>query len=195
MGKPTIEEIATALNQQFGDQIISQSQDYDFPVFMLKKEAVVPVIKFLYDNESFQFRYLTTLCGLHYPAAALPFGMMYQVHSLVHNLRIRFKAFTTKDDLQYETLTTVFSAANWMEREAYDFFGFRFKGHPNLKRILNVEDMDYFPMRKEYPLEDATRNDKDDTMFGRKANGYDRAWLMAEKDDERLKKLNKSIKR
>jgi NADH-quinone oxidoreductase subunit C len=72
--------------------------------------------------------------------------------------------------LEYETLTGIFSAANWMEREAYDFFGIRFKGHPNLKRILNVEDMDYFPMRKEYKLEDETRTDKNDTMFGRFGN-------------------------
>ena len=58
-------------------------------------------------------------------------------------------------------------AANWMERETYDFYGVNFVGHPNLKRILNVDEMDYFPMRKEYPLEDQTRSDKDDEMFGR----------------------------
>jgi NADH-quinone oxidoreductase subunit C len=54
-----------------------------------------------------------------------------------------------------------------LEREAYDFFGVNFVGHPNLKRIMNVDEMDYFPMRKEFPLEDQTRIDKDDEMFGR----------------------------
>ena len=168
--KPTIEEISITLKEKFGEQIISQSQEYDFTVIQISKSSVVPVIKFLYDHEGFQFRYLTTICGLHYPEAAQPFGLMYQLHSLRHNIRIRFKAFTSKDDLEYETLTGVFSAANWMEREAFDFFGFRFKGHPNMKRILNVEDMDYFPMRKEYKIEDETRTDKDDTMFGRFGN-------------------------
>ena len=66
--------------------------------------------------------------------------------------------------------TWLWDGANWMEREAFDFYGIRFKGHPNLKRILNVEDMDYFPMRKEYHLEDETRTDKNDTMFGREGN-------------------------
>ncbi len=54
-----------------------------------------------------------------------------------------------------------------MERETYDFFGVIFRGHPNLKRVLNVDSMDYFPMRKEFPLEEGSRKDKDDTMFGR----------------------------
>lgn len=168
--KPTIDQIASALKEKFGEQLISQSQEYDFPVFIIRKDAVVPVMKFLYEHEQFQFQYLTTMCGLHFPDAAQPFGMMYQVHSLVNNIRLRFKAFTSKEDLEYETLTGIFSAANWMEREAYDFYGFRFKGHPNMKRILNVEDMDYFPMRKEYKIEDETRTDKDDTMFGRLGN-------------------------
>jgi NADH-quinone oxidoreductase subunit C len=172
MQKPTIEEIAAALKQKFGDGIIVQEQHYDFPVFIIKKEAVFPIIRFLYDDETFQFRYLTTMCGLHYPDAEQPFGMMYQLHSLVHNIRLRFKAFTTGNDLQYDSITPIFSGANWMEREAFDFYGFTFKGHPKLIRILNVEDMDYHPMRKEYPVEDATRTDKDDTMFGRKEAGF-----------------------
>ncbi len=54
-----------------------------------------------------------------------------------------------------------------MERETYDFFGIIFKGHPNLKRILNVDEMNIYPLRKEYPLEDQTRDDKSDKMFGR----------------------------
>ena len=52
-----------------------------------------------------------------------------------------------------------------MEREAYDFYGIQFTGHPNLKRILNVDELNYFPMRKEYPLEDGTREDKHDEFF------------------------------
>jgi len=178
MDKPAFTEIQKSLEDHFGSNVIGFETAYDFPVIIVKKSAVVPVIKFLYDNDRYQFRYLTTMCGLHYPENKQPFGMMYQVHSLVHNLRIRLKAFTTVDDLEYDSLIPVFPAANWMEREAYDFYGFRFNGHPNLKRILNVEDMDYFPMRKEYPVEDLTRYDKDDTMFGRRPSAFDQEKLM-----------------
>ena len=80
---------------------------------------------------------------------------------------MRIKVFLSQDDLHIPTASTVHASANWMERETYDFFGILFDGHPKLMRILNIEDMDYFPMRKEYALEDATRQDKVDALFGR----------------------------
>jgi NADH-quinone oxidoreductase subunit C len=72
-----------------------------------------------------------------------------------------------EDNLEILTITDLYAAANWMERETFDFFGIQFVGHPNLTRILNVDDMDYHPMLKAYALEDETRTDKDDTFFGR----------------------------
>ncbi|HPA30109.1 MAG TPA: NADH-quinone oxidoreductase subunit C, partial [Bacteroidia bacterium] len=105
--------------------------------------------------------------GLHLPAAEKKFGMIYHLHDFKRNLRIRIKTFTQNDPPHFPTLTDIFPAANWMEREAYDFFGFRFDGHPNLHRILNEDSMEGWPLRKEYPLEDQARFDKDDKMFGR----------------------------
>lgn len=172
MTKPDIEQIASKLKEKFSHAIISQEQSYDYPVFVVDKNELLHIIRFLYEDENFQFRYLTTLCGIHYPGTEKPFALMVQVHSLIHNIRLRFKAFTSDNEPRFDSLTSIFSAANWMEREAYDFYGFHFNGHPNLKRILNVDDMDYFPMRKEYPVEDRTRYDKDDTMFGREKAGY-----------------------
>ena len=122
------------------------------------------VIKFLYDS---RFTFLTTCNAMHFPDAAEKFGMVYHLHDLPRNLRIRLKAFTNEDPPTFPTLTDIFPTANWMEREAYDFFGFKFTGHPDLRRILNVDDMVGFPLRKEFPLEDQNRFDKDDKMFGR----------------------------
>jgi NADH-quinone oxidoreductase subunit C len=94
-------------------------------------------------------------------------SVVYHLHNLVENVRIRMKIYTAIEDPKIFTATRLFESANWMERETYDFYGVNFVGHPNLKRILNVDEMDYFPLRKEYPLEDQTRIDKDDQMFGR----------------------------
>jgi NADH-quinone oxidoreductase subunit C len=178
--KPTIEEVSEVLKARFADNILLQTQEYDFPVYVIKKAVLLDIVRFLYDDERFQFRYLTALCGIHYPETEQPFAVMYQVHSLVHNIRLRFKAFTTEKDLEFDSLIPIFAAANWMERETYDFYGIKFKGHPNLTRILNVDDMDYFPMRKEYSLEDQTRYDKDDTLFGRESRAFDRHKLISQ---------------
>lgn len=179
MEKPQIETVVASLKERFGDSILSVETEYDFQVIHIRKDSAVEAARFLYEHEQFQFRYLTTLCGLHFPSLEQPFGVMYQVHSLVHNLRLRFKTFTAANDPSFDSLTSVFPAANWLERETFDFFGFIFKGHPDLRRILNLDDMDYHPLRKEYPIEDATRYDKDDTLFGRSASGYDRKRLLS----------------
>ena len=83
------------------------------------------------------------------------------------NYRIRVKTFFPITHPEIPTVVDLWLGANWMERETYDSFGVKFKGHPNLKRILNVDEMDIFPLRKEYPLEDQSRDDKSDKMFGR----------------------------
>jgi NADH-quinone oxidoreductase subunit C len=77
------------------------------------------------------------------------------------------KVFLYGPNPEIPTATVVWKGANWMERETFDFFGVNFIGHPDLRRILNVDDMEVFPMRKEYPLEDPNRVDKKDLYFGR----------------------------
>jgi NADH-quinone oxidoreductase subunit C len=80
---------------------------------------------------------------------------------------LRLKAFIPISEPTIASITDIYVGANWQERETFDFYGVNFVGHPNLVRILNEDSMDYFPLRKEYHLEDATREDKDDRFFGR----------------------------
>jgi len=156
------------LKLTFGEGFMSAEQHYDYPVFIVKSEIICDVVRFLYNDEDLAFQYLTTLAGLHYPKnKGMELGVMYQLHNLIKNSRIRIKVFFSIHNPSLPSITPVFSAANWMERETFDFYGINFNGHPNLKRILNMEDMKYHPMLKEYPLEDGTREDKDDKMFGR----------------------------
>lgn len=132
-------------------------------------ESLLPIVRHLFEDEAMGFRFLTDLTGVHFPdRLGQELCVVYHLHNLVKNVRIRLKAYVPIDQPDIESLVPIFSGANWMEREAYDFYGINFLHHPNLTRILNVEEMDYFPMRKEYPMEDPTRVDKDDEMFGRK---------------------------
>lgn len=86
---------------------------------------------------------------------------------MVENVRIRLKTFMPREGAEVESLVDLFAGANWMERETYDFFGIKFTGHPDLRVILNMPDLGYHPLLKEYRLEDGTRTDKNDLMFGR----------------------------
>jgi len=160
------EKLISVLNEKYEDQILHAGMLSDFFTVTLKKDKIIEVIKYLYEHPETKFQYLTTLCAIHYPELQ-QLAIMYQVHNLYTNVRLRLKIYLPENNPSVPTLIPVFAAANWMERETYDFFGVNFEGHPNLKRILNVDEMIIFPMRKEYPLEDQVRQDKNDTMFGR----------------------------
>jgi NADH-quinone oxidoreductase subunit C len=164
----TNEIIKQRLQDKFGDQVYNFEESYGMLTFEAPKEMNLKVMRFLYDDEKLGFRFLTTLCAVHYPEQkGRELAIVYHLHNLIDNVRIRFKVFIDINQPDVFTATKLYEAANWLERETYDYFGVNFVGHPNLKRILNVDEMDYFPMRKEYPLEDQTRRDKDDEMFGR----------------------------
>mgnify|MGYP000975881016 CR=1 FL=1 len=164
----TNEYIQQRLTEKFGDQVTGFEEPYGMLTFEAPKELNLKVLQFLYDDEVLKFRFLTDLCAVHYPEQpGRELAVVYHLHNLENNVRVRFKVFAPIAAPDVFSATALFSAANWMERETYDFFGVNFVGHPNLKRILNVDEMDYFPLRKEYPLEDQTRIDKDDEMFGR----------------------------
>jgi NADH-quinone oxidoreductase subunit C len=162
-----IQEILTMLRSRFESEIISVDTSSDIPSIVVSSSSVYSIIEFLKNEKGGGFEFLTDLCGIHYPESKLPLGVVYHLHNLAENNRIRIKAFLPLAKPEVASISHLFSAANWMERETYDFYGIIFTDHPNLKRILNVEFLDFFPMRKEYPLEDPTREDKDDRFFGR----------------------------
>ena len=158
--------VVSKLSNRFGNAIESNEVLSDMLCITVKKESIQSILLFLRDDLELQYNFLTTLCGMHYPEKE-QLGVVYHLHSFVNNHRIRIKTVTELNDPKIQTITTIWPAANWMERETYDFYGIEFEGHPNLKRILNMDEMTDFPMRKDFPLEDQTREDKDDSMFGR----------------------------
>jgi NADH-quinone oxidoreductase subunit C len=162
----TNELVQERLKEHLGEVVYNFTEPYGMLTFEAPKESNLKVLQLLYDELGFQF--LTDLTAVHYPNdKGRELAVVYHLHNLVENIRVRFKVFTDINTPDVFTATRLFEAANWQEREAYDFYGVNFVGHPNLKRIMNVEEMDYFPQRKEFPLEDQTRRDKDDEMFGR----------------------------
>jgi NADH-quinone oxidoreductase subunit C len=160
------ETIVDKLKEQYEADILSAEMVGDFLTITLRNERIREIVHHMYFHDDLKFQFLTSICAVHYPDQD-QLAVVYQLHNLVANVRVRLKVFLPAANAVTQSITDVFAGANWMERETYDFYGVIFQGHPNLKRILNVDDMIIFPLRKEYPLEDQTREDKNDSMFGR----------------------------
>ena len=163
----TNEFVLEAINREFPDAVIASSEPFGFLTIEVKKEELKKIIHHLKES-SLRFIFLTDICGIHYPEdKEKELGIIYHLHNLEDNIRIRIKSFFSRENAEVDTITDLYSGANWMERETFDFYGIKFKGHPDLRVIVNSEDLGYHPLLKEYALEDGTRTDKNDTKFGR----------------------------
>lgn len=167
MDKLTNQIVIDKIQAAFGDKVSNISEPKGLLTLESTRESIVDLLTFIKSDELLQFIYLTDITAVHYPELEKAYAVVYHVHSLIHNVRIRIKVFLTAQDLSIPTASGIWNGANWMERETYDFFGIQFEGHPDLRRILNMDDLGVFPMRKEYPLEDPNRMDKKDFYFGR----------------------------
>ncbi|MBI1835790.1 MAG: NADH-quinone oxidoreductase subunit C [Flavobacteriia bacterium] len=164
----TNELVFSKLKEKFGESLGEQQEPFGLLTVEVTSNEIHSVIEWLKNEPALNVNYLTLIGGIHYPEnEGKELCVVYHLHSLIHNFRIRLKSFLPIENPTIATITDLYDGADWQERETFDFYGIIFEGHPNLVRILNEDSMNYFPMRKEYQLEDATREDKDDRFFGR----------------------------
>ena len=160
--------IQEKLTQKFGEKVLDFCMSKDILSFEVVPSKLHELIQTLRDDEELNFNFLTDLCGIHFPEndENHQFAVVYHLHNWIENTRIRVKTYLTAEP-EVMSIADLFLCANWMERETWDFYGINFVGHPQLKRILNMDEMISHPMRKEFPMEDGGRTDKDDRFFGR----------------------------
>lgn len=166
MAKATNTEIIDLLGEKFGEQLFDVTEPYGLLTFSTTKDKVIAVLSFLKENGKINFNFLTDITAVHYPEKN-QLAVVYHLHSMVSGIRVRLKVFIHENEPNIPTASSLWDSANWMERETYDFFGIKFEGHPDLRRILNMDDLGVHPMLKQYPLEDPNRVDKKDEYFGR----------------------------
>lgn len=118
---------------------------------VIKKGSLLQICTFLKDNLALQFNFLSDITAVDYFPQKPRFEVIYHLYSIAKKHRVRLKV-KLDDGETIPSVTAIWSAANWAEREAYDMFGIRFEGHPELRRIYMPEDWDGFPLRKDYPL-------------------------------------------
>ena len=161
--------IQDKLTESFGENVFRFNEEKDIFSFEVASDKITAIILFLKNDPELRFQFLTDLCAIHYPDNEVErqFVVVYHMHNWYDNKRIKIKAFINGEKPEIKTISNIFLCTNWMERETFDFYGVDFIGHPQLKRILNMDEMVSFPMRKEFPMEDGGRTDKDDRFFGR----------------------------
>ena len=166
MSQELLDKVSAKINERVQGSIESSELPYNFPTLTIARDHIHDVLSILRKDEEMNFHFLTDLTGIQ-SMDEKHLGVVYHLHNMPKNYRVRIKTWMSMDKPEIPTATDLWDGANWMERETFDFYGVKFKGHPNLKRILNVDEMDIHPLRKEFPLEDQSRDDKSDKMFGR----------------------------
>jgi NADH-quinone oxidoreductase subunit C len=166
MSKATNTELIDLLGTKFGEQLTDVTEPKGFLTFTASRDLIIDVLSFMKKNGTIDFNFLTDITAVHYPEKH-QIAVVYHVYSMRSGIRARIKVFVSEKDPKVPSATCLWEGANWMERETFDFFGVKFEGHPNLKRILNMDDLGVHPLLKQYPLEDPNRVDKKDLFFGR----------------------------
>ncbi len=114
----------------------------------IQRERIVAVCRLLRDT--LQFERLSTVTGVDWFPVEPRFEVVYHLHSVSRNERLRLKSRVPGGDPEIDSVTPVWSGANWFERETFDLFGVRFRNHPDLRRIMLPEDWEGHPLRKDY---------------------------------------------
>lgn len=143
-------DIVAALKEKFPSGVLSTLEFRGEHTVMVLKSSLAAVLQECRDSLGFEA--LIDITTIDQMGSDPRFEIVYELYSYTSNLSLRVKSATSEDEAEFPSVTSVWPAANWHEREAYDMMGVRFSGHPELKRILMWEGYPFFPLRKEFPL-------------------------------------------
>ena len=146
-----------SLKSEFPKSILDVKEYRGETTILISKDSVLSVFSFL--KKRFEFIFLADLTAVDYFEIKSPrYEVVYHLHRFgpdyEENVRVRIKAEVSEDELSIESLTPIWSGADWLEREVYDMFGIEFTGHPDLRRILMPEGYGPYPLRKDFNVRD-----------------------------------------
>lgn len=142
--------VAAALDAAIPDAIFSGHAEHNEPTLWIAPERIVDVCRFLKEDQ--KFVRLSGITAVDWLPADPRFEVVYLLHSLARNERLRLKCWVPESDPQIESVTSVWRTADWYEREVFDMFGVHFRNHPDLTRLLMPSDWEGHPLRKDYPV-------------------------------------------
>lgn len=139
------------LTEHFGSKVLETSSTYGNECAVIARDALLDVCRFLRDDPELRFNLMMDLCGADYPGRDERFEVVLHLYSLSLKHRIRLKVRASGDNPLVPSISSLYKTADWYEREAYDLFGIRFAGHPNLRRILCHHEFEGHALRKDFP--------------------------------------------
>jgi NADH-quinone oxidoreductase subunit C len=148
-GSPALRRLIEALP----DAVLETHAHVGDATARIDPARVVEVARLLRDDSELEFEMLTDVTAVDYLGQEPRFEMVYHFYSVARNHRLRIKARVPEEPAEIDSLVDLYASANWMEREVWDLYGIRFKGHPDLRRILLYEEFEGHPLRKDYPKE------------------------------------------
>ena len=146
------ETIVSLVKNNFPEAITGSVIFRNELTLIVKKEYIPEIAGFLKQNKELDFDFLSDLCGVDRVETDGVFEVVYHLYSIYKNHRVRLKVAVASNDPRISTVTGIWSTANWHEREAYDMYGIKFDGHPDLRKILTPDDFEGHPLRKDYPV-------------------------------------------
>jgi NADH-quinone oxidoreductase subunit C len=146
-----LKDLADHLTAALPQEVIKTETAHGELMATVKRDSIRRVLTFLRDDPRCLFAMLVDICGVDYPDRAERFDVVYNLLSLKHNLRIRLKV-STDEETPVPSVTSIYSAAGWFERETWDLYGVYFADHPDLRRLLTDYGFEGHPMRKDFPL-------------------------------------------
>ena len=150
-----LEQAVSLLQNEFPQDILDIKEYRNETTLLINKDQIHRFCKHLKDN--LEFTFLADLTAVDYLEVKSPrYEVVYHIHRFgpdcEENIRIRLKAELTDDDPKIDSVVSIWSSADWLEREVYDMFGIEFTGHPDLRRILMPEDYKPYPLRKDFDV-------------------------------------------
>jgi len=118
----------------------------------IDKKHIVEISKFLKSDPELEFKLCSDVTAVDWATRKNRFTVVYNIFSLKHSFRLRLKVDVDESDCSIDTVSTIWQAANWHERETFDMYGIKFNNHPDLRRMYMPEEFEYYPLRKDFPL-------------------------------------------
>jgi NADH-quinone oxidoreductase subunit C len=141
------------LRKRFGERVLDAHAFRGDETVVIRREGLLEIFRFLKEDPQLDFNFLTDITAVDYLGKKEPrFEAVYHLYSFRAKHRLRVKVPVPEEDPVVDSLIPLWKGANWLEREVWDMFGIRFRGHPDLRRILLYEEFQGHPLRKDYPV-------------------------------------------